>query len=288
MILRSKWRGALGLFGLLAMVFLGGFRAQAQEMTAEKLMEQHLNSIAAKDKRDAIKNRMAVGTSLFQSKLPLKQAGGKAVVASDNDNLMFITSFNSQEYPFEKIGYFNKNINLPFVTAGSRSPLGAFIADHERVLSDGLFTGAISGVWPLMDPSSVRDRVKYGGTKKVGDRKAYVLEYFPKNTGSSEFSLRLYFDAENFRHLRSEYRDQINPKQDTFGTLGRQAGVTIKLTEDFTDFRTVDGVTLPYSYSANYLTDSNSGVFEYTWTIKIQQYLLNQNLAPGFFSFDQK
>jgi hypothetical protein len=270
------------------MVFLGGFRAQAQEMTAEKLIEQHLNSIAAKDKREAIKNRMAVGTSLFQSKLPLKQAGGKAVVASDNDNLMFITSFNSQEYPFEKIGYFNKNINLPFVTAGSRSPLGAFIADHERVLSDGLFTGAISGVWPLMDPGSVRDRVKYGGMKKVGDRKAYVLEYFPKNTGSSEFSLRLYFDAENFRHLRSEYRDQINPKQDTFGTLGRQAGVTIKLTEDFTDFRTVDGVTLPYSYSANYLTDSNSGVFEYTWTIKIQQYLLNQNLAPGFFSFDQK
>lgn len=278
---------AVGLFGLLALISIP-FSVRGQEMNAEKLVEQHLNSIGTKEKRDAIKNRMAVGTSLFESKLPTKQAAGKAVVASDRSNLMFITSFNSQEYPFEKIGLFNKDISLPFVTAGARSPLGAFLADHERVLSEGLFVGTVSHGWRLLSAENLRGRLKYEGTKKIGDRKAYVLEYFPKSTGSSEFSVRLYFDGETFRHIRSEYKDQINPKQDTFGTLGRQGGVTIRLTENFDDFRTVDGITLPYSYAANYLTDSNNGLFEYNWSIKIQQYLLNQNLAPDFFTFEKK
>jgi hypothetical protein len=148
--------------------------------------------------------------------------------------------------------------------------------------------GAISNVWPLYTPEKMGDKIKYRGTRKVGDRKAYALEYFPKATGSSDFSVLFFFDAENFRHLRTEYKDQINPKQDTFGTLGRQGGVTIKLTENFDDFRTVDGVTLPYSYTAHYVTDSNSGTFEFTWGIKFQQYLLNQNLAADFFTFDKK
>lgn len=260
----------------------------AQDLKAENIVIKHLESIGAKEKRDAIKNRMALGLSSFESKLPTKSTGGKAVIASDDRNLMFLASFNSQEYPFEKIGYFNEKTDLPWVTAGTRSPLGAFLADHAKILSEGLFMGTISEYWTLLDLESKKAKVKASGTKKIGGKNVYVLEYYPKGAGSTEFSIKLFFDSETYRHIRTEYHDQINPAQDRFGQLGRQGGVKIQLIETFDDFKTVDGLTLPYLYRAEYLTDSNSGVYEFIWGVKIQEYRFNQNLAADFFKFDTK
>lgn len=276
------------IFVCFAALCLFSINLQAQDLKVEDIVAKHLESIGTKEKRDAVKNRMALGVSSFESKLPAKITGGKALIASDDRNLMFLASFNSQEYPFEKIGYFNEKTDLPWVTAGTRSPLGAFLADHAKVLSEGLFTGTISEFWALLDLESRKAKVKSGGKKKVEGKNAYVLEYYPKGTGSTEFTIKLFFDSENFRHIRTEYYDQINPQQDTFGQLGRQAGVKIQLIETFDDFKTVDGLTLPYTYRANYLTDSNSGVYEFIWGIKIQEYRFNQNLAADFFKFDTK
>src|SRR5258706_2981530 len=238
--------------------------------------------------RDALKTLMAIGFSQFESKLPTIKGGGKAIVTSNSDNLFFLMSLNSKEYPFEKVGYFSQKINLPYTTAGARSPLGAFIAEHGKILIDGLFGGSMSLRWVLLDPIKRKATITSGGTKKIDGRKVYVLEYFPSNGGSSEFSIRLYFDSETFNHVRTEYRHEINPKEDTFGTLGRQGGTRLILTEDFSDFRTVDGFTLPYSYKADYSTNSNQGVYEYTWGMKVAQYYLNQKLEPDFFTFDPK
>lgn len=269
-------------------ILISSINLWAQDLKVEDIVAKHLDSIGTKEKRDTIKNRMALGISSFESKLPAKNTNGKAVIASDDRNLMFLASFNSQEYPFEKIGYFNEKTNLPWVTAGTRSPLGTFLADHAKILSEGLFTGAISEYWTFLDLESRKAKVKTGGTKKVEKKNAYVLEYYPKGLGSTEFTIKLFFDSETYRHIRTEYYDQINPSQDTFGRLGRQAGTKIQLVENFDDFKTVDGLTLPYSYQAEYLTDSNSGVYEFIWGIKIKEYRLNQNLAPDFFKFDTK
>ncbi len=260
----------------------------AQDLKSEELVAKHLESIGTKEKREAVKNRIAIGTSTFESKLPAKSTGGKALVASDDGNLMFLASFSSQEYPFEKIGNFGGSISLPRVTGGARSPLGAFLADHAKILSDGLFAGSISEGWALLDLESRKATLKSSGTKNIDGKKLYFLEYYPKGLGSTEFTIRLYFDSETFRHVRSEYRDQINPSQDRFGTLGRQAGVRIQLIEIFDDFKTVEGLTLPHSYRIDYRTESNSGVYEFIWGIKIQTYRFNNNLAVDFFSFDVK
>ena len=99
----------------------------------------------------------------------------------------------------------------------------------------------------------------------------------------------MYFDAETFDHVRTEYNHEIAPKQDTFGTLGRMAGTKLVLTEDFSDFRaTPPGLKLPHMYRAVFSTSSTSGLYEYTWSLKISQYLFNQNLAADFFTFDIK
>lgn len=276
------------IFICFVALFLSSINLRAQNLKVEDIIERHLESIGSKEKRDAIKNRMALGISSFESKLPAKTTNGKAVIASDDRNLMFLASFNSQEYPFEKIGYFNEKTDLPWVTAGMRSPLGAFLADHSKILSDGLFTGTISEYWSLLDLKSKKAKVKVSGTKKIDGKNVYVIEYYPKGLGSTEFTISIYFDSETYRHIRTEYHDQINPSEDRFGQLGRQAGVKIQLIETFDAFKTVDGLTLPYSYRADYLTDSNSGVYEFIWGIKIQEYRFNQNLATDFFKFDTK
>ncbi|MEO8649901.1 MAG: hypothetical protein ABI539_12110 [Acidobacteriota bacterium] len=275
------------LFFVSAIGLFSAAQISAQDLRVEDIISRHLNSIGPPEKLAEIKTRLVLGTSQFESKLPSKETTGKALIASENNNLMFITSFNSKEYPFEKIGYFDGKTELPWVTSGTRSPLGTFIADHERMLSEGLFTGSISCTWPLLNLEKQKAKITANGTQKVNGKKAYVLGYFPKG-GGSEFSIQLFFDSETFRHIRTEYRHVIAPQQDSFGTLGRQTGVKITLIESFGDFKTVDGITLPYSYKADYETNSNSGVYQYIWNIAVQQYNINQKLAPGFFSFEAK
>lgn len=261
---------------------------QSQDLRAEDVIAKNLAAIGSKEARDAIKNQLAVGASEFKAKLPATTGGGKAIVVSNLDNFYFLVSLNSKEYPFEKIGYFDGKMSLPFVTAGTRSPLGAFVADHEKILSDGLFNGSMSARWGMLDKDKRKGKVMYGGVKKIDGRKVHTIEYYPADGGSAEFQIRLYFDAETYNHVRSDYFHEIASKQDTFGTLGRQAGAKLSLTEDFSDFKLAGGLNLPHSYKAVFSTSSNSGLFEYTWGLRISQYLFNQNLAADFFTFDVK
>ncbi|MDQ3748103.1 MAG: hypothetical protein M3367_03655 [Acidobacteriota bacterium] len=272
---------------LFALCVLANIEIKADEPKPEEIIAKHLDSIGTKEKRDAVKNRIAAGVSQFESKLPTRKAAGKAVIVSDAKNLFFVTSFNSQEYPFEKIGFFAGKVSLPFVTAGKKSPLGAFIADHNNILSEGLFTGSISTTWSLLNPQIKKEKFRSAGTKKIDGRKVYALNYYT-GAGSVEFTIKLYFDSQTFQHIRTEYRRIIAGKEATFGVLGQQTGVEIALTESFGDFKNADGLTLPHTYKMQYITDSNSGTYEYEWGITISKYLFNQNLAVDFFTFDEK
>lgn len=272
---------------ILCVALLSFVPVNGQKLSVEEIAAKHLGSIGTKEKLDAVKNRMALGISEFRSKLPERKTGGKAVVVSDSDNLFFLASFSSREYPFEKIGYFSGKAALPFVSAGTRSPLGAFVADHNKLLSDGLLTGSISSAWFLLDSRDLQETLNLAGKKKIQGREHYVLDYFPKNA-SAEFTIKLLFDAQTFQHSRTEYRHVIAPKQATFGQLGLEGGVKLTLIEDFEDFKTVDGLTLPHSYKIQYLSDSSSGTYEYNWGVKIGEYRFNQKLDAGFFTFDEK
>jgi hypothetical protein len=275
-------------FLVVVLLNLCGLSVEAQELKAEEAIAKHLDSIGTKEKRVEIKNRLVVGMSEFESKLPSRKTAGKAIFVSEANNLFFVSSFNSREYPFEKIGFFKGKVNLPFVTSGTRSPLGAFIADHSKILSDGLLTGSISGTWILLNLPEQKGGFKSAGTKKIDGRETYVLNYFPKGAGSSEFTVKLFFDSQTFRHVRTEYLHIIAPKQATFGVLGQEGGLKISLREDFGDFKNADGLTLPHSYKIHYETDSTSGTYVYDWGFKVSQYLFNQKLDPNFFSFDEK
>jgi hypothetical protein len=256
--------------------------AQAQKLSAEEVIAKHLESIGPKEKRDQIKNRFVPAALTFERKVPVIKGGGKAVFVSDNSNLFFLAKLNSHEYSQERIGYFSGKVNLPWVTAGTRSPLGAYLADHPKMLEDGLLMGTITCLWALESP---KGKVQGGGRKKVDDREVYVLEYYPKNVGA-EFTVKMFFDAQTFQHLRTEYRHTISQQQQSFKTMGTRGGAFYVMNEYFGEYRDESGLMLPHTYKITYVTNTDAGTDEFTWTMNIGEYHFNQNLAPNFFTFD--
>jgi len=273
--------------GLIVMLVLSAL-VTAQNLKPEEIVAKHLNAVGSKESRDAIKTLMAVGQSEFETKVPAIKGGGRALVVSDPANFFFVLSLNSKEYPFEKIGFFDGKQNLPFVSAGKRSLLGTFISEHDKILAGGLFGGNMSLRWALFNVESLKARVSSAGTKTIDGRKAHVLNYFPAGGNSTEFTIKLYFDAETFHHLRSEYRREIPAKAPTFGAANQIASSNLTLTENFSDFKSVDNLTLPFSYRVDFLSNSNAAVYESSWGIKVEQYSFNQKLTPDFFTFDPK
>ena len=278
MFIQKKY---LGLF----VSFLFVFNLNAQELKLEEVVAKHTGSIGKTEKRKELKNMVLLGTSEFHSKLPERKSIGKVAIVSDASNLLMISSFVADSYPYEKIGIFDSKINIPFVNPGVRSPLGDFLWEHPSMLQSGLFSGSMSLQWLLLDSNSKKGKINLGGTKKIGGRKAFVIEHFPP--GSSEaFKIRLFFDTETFHHVRSEYREEFAGKEATFGQLGQSLnGYVLELTETFSDFREYEGITLPSVLKIHYMGSSSKGTYEYDWVFKLNEVKFNQSLKDGFFTF---
>ncbi len=272
----------------LCFIAIGPTGLFAFDLKYEEIVSKHLNAIGSKDTRDSVKTLMAVGLSKFESKTPKINGGGKAVVVSDPNNLFFVLSLNSREYPFEKIGYFRGEPNLPFISAGTRSLLGAFLSEHDKVLSGGLFGGVMSLRWAMLNLDKMKPTIKTGGTKNVNGRKVYVLNYFPSGSGSKEFSIRLYFDSETFYHVGSEYRREVTAATPRFGAANQIVDSTLVLTETFSDFRPADAMMLPHRYQVEFQSNSTTSLYQSLWGISVGQYVINQKLTPDFFTFDSQ
>ena len=261
--------------------------SSAQELKPEEIVTKHIDALGKKEVLSQVKTLFALGVSSFEATPGIK-GGGKAMVVSDHSNLMWAISLNSKTYPYEKIGYFGDKISLPFVSSGERSLLGIFLNEHPRVLTEGLFGGPMSLRWPLIELSERKSRIKSLGTKKIDGKKAYVLSYSPDGGGADEFTIKLYFDADTFQHVRTEYHREFSSANPKFGQANQLANSEITLTENFADYKNTEGVMLPYTYSVVFSSNANTSSFKTTWGIKVSEYYINQQLAPDFFTFEPK
>ena len=271
------------------LLFATVFVSSGQDPTVEEALKRHAESIGTENARTEASDRVAIGVSEFVLNLPSARSAGKMLFASDRGNVMLISSFDLLEYPYEKIGFFRGKIDIPFITPGTRSPMGSYILLNDNLLSERLFGGVINSSWRMLDPSVV-ERLRFGGRKKVNGKDAFVLRFNPKMATSADSSIDLYFDAKTFRHLRSEYRQKI-PDKNAYPTtfIGNQTGENINvLTEDFEDFRAVDGLTLPYKYTVKLLSNNRAATKDFRWTFNFNEYRLGQNFGEDFFTFEPK
>ncbi len=261
----------------------------AQKMKPEEVLAKHLESIGAEDTRASIKSRVLIGEAKLRVKAgQLGEAGGPAVMASENEKHLIGITLGSTNYPFEKLGFDGKNIKVAYVRAGERSAIGHFFATNSFLFREGLIGGALSSAWALSD-NKLRDaKIEYTGLKKVGDQQLHELTYFPKK--GSEFSIKLYFDAENFRHVRSEYLRIVGATQGArLEDSARRSDTRYLVVEEFLDFKKESGLMLPHLYKMN-LSIRGQGLpsTEQEWQIQLIRFAFNQKIPAESFDTEAK
>ncbi len=260
----------------------------AQKMTADEVISKHLDSIGTAEKRAGIKSLIAVGdtTVKFISEVNHKSEGRIVLASAATKNFLGM-SLNATDYPSEKFGFDGEKLTVGIVRAGTRSVLRNFVQSNKILLSEGLFGGTLANSWALLKRPENKATLTYEGTKKIDGTEVYAIGFSVKGAGDLDISL--YFDKETFRHLRTEYRRissagfNKDPNQSS-----RFNETRFKLVEDFSDFKAIDGITLPHSYVILYSTSGQNGTTEVEWKSKLTEFAFNQTFPDSTFNVENQ
>ena len=248
----------------------------------EDIVAKHLQAIGKDEARAAIKSRVIAGASqvTFKSRGTATMQGG-AVLASDGPKNMVTMKFEATNYPYEKIGYNGDKVSAYQVQPGEYTNLGSFVRAYPVILKEGLMGGVLSSAWALNDLATRKPKLEYGGTKKIDSRPAIELRYLPR--GGSDVKISLFFDAETYQHIRTVYTRTISaPMGRTVDESARMTETRYELVEEYSDFKTENGLTLPHTYKIR-LTQQGTATQISEWLMTLVQFSFNQPVDPKDF-----
>ncbi|MDM7923212.1 MAG: hypothetical protein QUS14_13005 [Pyrinomonadaceae bacterium] len=272
---------SVGLVGLISLFALSAF---GQKLKPEEILAKHLDSIAAAEKRAATTSIIGLGearvTNITRKSVPTV---GRIVMASAGTKSFVGMNFESNDNPRENIVFNGEKTRVDFTLPGARSMLGTLLQSSPMMIEQGLYTGSMSTNWGLLHAEGRKMKLSSGGTKKIDGVETHVLKVSPK--GGGDYDIVMFFDAATFRHLRTEYKRTasaqigVNPNQSS-GFIETR----IKITEDYSDFKAVDGYTLPHKYKMTYSISGQNGTTEVEWKFDMTEFKLNQQLADDSFA----
>ncbi len=240
--------------------------AKDQKLKPEELVAKHLESIGTPEARAAAKTRVASGNGQIVFRLPSPgNLNGTAQLLSDGKMLRISMLFGLATYPSEQFAFDGNRANTSQVRPGVRANMAAFAYTYDVLLKEGLLGGAMTTAWALLDVQGRQPKLEYDGLKKVEGRQLQELRYRAKK-GAGELQVWLRFDPETFRHVQSEYRLTLPANMArTPAESSSQRDTIYRMLETFDDFRTVDGLTLPYSWTLKYSREGmgNTQLSEY-------------------------
>jgi len=281
----------------------------------DELVAQHLNSIATPAVRASLKTRVVQGP--VEYKILIGGTGtldGKAQMASDGKKLIFMMKLPNNVYYGEQFVFDGDKDKVAFSTAQqSRSSLGNFVFVQDAVIREGLLGGVLSTAWPLLDLNERKPKLSFEGLKKIDGQDLYELRYRPHK--NSDLEISLYFDPQTYRHVETVYNYTtsssfanlapstavgVSPSSGgrggsvSGGTQGaggtaetaaaRQLPNRYRLQEKFSDFKTVDGVTLPTQYDIQFSQELQNGRTTLSdWDLKGIEVSNNVSLNAGNF-----
>jgi hypothetical protein len=272
---------------IFAVVCTSIFAQKAEKLKAEEIIAKHLESIGTKEKRAEIKNQTIAGSSEFVTlRRGVLKIAGTVVFASEGPKLFFGANYDSVQYPSDRIFFDGDKVNLGFFESGIRSTFSNYMIVNKQIISEGLFGGSLTSGWSLLDTSGRGAKIKTAGKKKIDGKETYVLEYFAKKY--SDPSIKLFFDAQTFQHVQTEYFQAFSPGQSenpiqSSGQRERRQ----TLTESFSSFSLENGLTLPHKHTVHLILDG-AVYTEYEWTFQFSKFLFNQKLDPKSFDANAK
>jgi hypothetical protein len=269
---------------IMALVLVGGAFGFAQSTNpvanTQELVAHHLDSIASPAVRAGFRTRVVQGSMQFT--ILVGGAGpvdGKAVLVSEGEKLVFMMKLPNREYRGEQFIFDGDKDKVAFSNAQqSRSALGDFVFTQDAVIRDGLLGGVLSTAWPLLNLNRRKAKLSFEGLKKVDGRELYDLRYHTRK--DTVLEIHLYFDPQTCRHVETVYsysnsevsadaapaspdkgRFNAGAYDDAKLATGKPSAAApgassethtasqlpnrYRLREKFSDFKTVDGVTLP-------------------------------------------
>jgi hypothetical protein len=275
---------------LIVMIF--GTAAFAQKMKAEDVVAKNLDSIGTAEVRADLKTLIAVGPTKQRFTSTSDAAvDGRIVIASEAAKVFIGMNMASIQYPGQRFVFDGKNADVAMTSQTGRDFLGNFVKDNGPLLKSGILGGTLSTGWLLANDPSTKGKLTFEGIKKIEGRDAYVLQFSPK--GGSDINILLYFDAESFRHIRSEYGRITSAPQGVMGkdlagkaadNSGRQSETRIKVIEDFSDFRAEKSIMLPHAYKISYSYSGNQGTVQCEWMSTLTEFGVNQKFDPSTFA----
>lgn len=274
---------------------LVSIHAFGENMKPEEVVARHLNSIGTAESRSAIRSRVVQG--------PLKMhilvggggdvAGSWGYVSQQRESNFVMRFAAGGDWRGEQFVFDGQHAGFATATSShTRSVLAQFIGSHDYMVKEGLFGGELSTGWALQNLESTHARLESIGTRKVDGRELIALQYFPRTGG--DLQIKIYFDPSTFQHVMTIYSLEVAQGVAGAVTDTRQYQNRYTLEERFSDFKTVDGLTLPTNYQLRYTEDvvndaagrasgQLGGTRVYDWQMTADQIQHNLNLDPKNF-----
>ncbi len=251
----------------------------------EELVTHHLDSIGSAEARAAAKDRVVQGTASYRILVGGGgRADGKTGFVSEGHKLRFMVKLPLIDYRGESIGFNGESLGAAFANANqTRSPFASFLVTQDVIVRDGLFGGVLSTAWPLLDMGDRKPRLIVDGLRKVDGRQLYQVRYQPAKR--SEAVINLYFEPETFHHVKTVYSTSVgNNVGATITESSKLQPERTTLEERFSDFKTVDGITLPTHWNIQFTRELANGSTSVTeFDLKEDQIRNNVGLDPRNF-----
>jgi hypothetical protein len=257
-------------------------KKKPEKMVAADIVAKHLASIGTPEDIAAAKTIVMMGKGQLTSKLSRGlNIGGEAQFASADNKLLFALGLNASDYPYEKFAFDGKSTSVG-VPSGRKTLLAEWIRAQDELLKEGLMGGSMSTAWALRNPANLK-KMKEAGTEKVNDRQAYRIKY----DAGGDIRVTLFFDAETFQHVKSEYKYEAPAGMGRTATASPQSQKdSFSLEETFSNFKTADKLTLPFGYkiSIEVLSPaSGAGTLSVDLIMNYENAYYNEVIDPAVF-----
>jgi outer membrane lipoprotein-sorting protein len=204
--------------------FLVAWAQAASAQTADEVIEKMLAAGGGRAALEKVKSRLATGTVALET--PLGNLAGTAELLNEAPN----KSRNLMKVDLSAAGIGQVTIDQRF--NGEIAYAMDSLQGNREITGNALDNMKSSSFpSPFLNYKERGATVELGAKEKVGDQDAYVLTYKPK-VGSA---VRMYLDAQTYLPLRSVVKVNVP-----------QLGQDVEQTTDFSDYRDVDGLKIPF------------------------------------------
>jgi hypothetical protein len=262
----------LASLGLLASQIASIAADEKPQLTAIEIINKHIQAAGGKEALAKIKSRVAIGTARKDS----DALAPVAIMSEAPNRVSAIYQFQGFNWQLTYDG--TRPIFRPTISRAG----GVVVRKYEEMLASGTIFNSASLYNALLASGSDATRFEAKGTRKVKNRLAYVVE-MKQSKGQA---LRLYFDADTFMWVRTDYGNvRITKDMGTFTNdiISKDEETTVDFYVETTDFKEVDGLKLPFKIeivaTSPILKQRNVGTIVTT----ISEYRQNISIDPKMF-----